>query len=214
MRRGRGFAFGKRVAMPLPPDTSTTLLDELAGDTQHARWGEFIKRYRPMMTSYMGVHFPTLDAEEMIQETLIALIRILPHYTYAPDEKGLFRHYLTGILRRKSLKALSRQRAEGRRLANLAAQNECEADGEEEADRAHDQQVVMELALQQLLCNKTIHGRTREVFLRVAINGEAPESVAEAFGMKRNAVDQVKARMVARLRALVKALGSLEGEEP
>lgn len=199
--------------MPLPPNTSTTLLDELAGDTQHARWSEFIKRYRPMMDSYMAVHFPTLDAEELIQETLIALIRILPNYTYAPDEKGLFRHYLTGILRRKSLKALSRKRAEGRHLATLAAQNECDAEVEGEADGARDQQVVMELALQQLLQNSTIHGRTREVFLRVAINGESPEAVAEAFGMKRNAVDQVKARMVARLRALVKALDSIEGEK-
>lgn len=72
------------------------------------------------------------------------------------------------------------------------------------------QQTKMEIALQQLLADPSIRGRTREVFVRVAINGEAPEAVAEAFGMKRNAVDQIKARMVARLRRLVEALTEAE----
>ena len=35
------------------PKTSTTLLKALAVDAQHARWGEFVARYRPLMESYM-----------------------------------------------------------------------------------------------------------------------------------------------------------------
>ena len=73
-----------------PPETSTTLLRDLASDTQHARWGEFVNRYRPMMDVYMREHFPTLEADEIIQRTLISLIRIFPVYHYCPDEKGLF----------------------------------------------------------------------------------------------------------------------------
>ena len=71
-----------------PPETSTTLLRDLASDTQHARWGEFVSRYRPMMDVYMREHFPTLEADEIIQWTLISLIRIFPVYHYCPDEKG------------------------------------------------------------------------------------------------------------------------------
>ena len=44
------------------PETSTTLLRDLACDSQHARWAEFVARYRPMMDAYMREHFLTLAA--------------------------------------------------------------------------------------------------------------------------------------------------------
>lgn len=176
---------------------------------QHARWGEFVLRYRPMMERYMATRFPTLEADEIIQETLIALIRIFPQYHYSPEERGHFHHYLTGILRRKSLKVLGRRVGEARRLEALSVAAEVAAEETQDEEGAW-QQTKMEIALQQLLADPSIRGRTREVFVRVAINGEAPEAVAEAFGMKRNAVDQIKARMVARLRRLVEALTEAE----
>ena len=51
---------------------------------------------------------------DIIQETLVAPCRALPSYRYAPDEKGHFHNYLTGILRNKALRQLrkDRQRAE------------------------------------------------------------------------------------------------------
>ena len=44
------------------------------------------------------------------------------------------------------------------------------------------------------------------MFARVAVNGEKPDDVAAAFGIERNAVDQMKSRMMARLKDLVAAL--------
>jgi len=40
------------------------------------------------------------------------------------------------------------------------------------------------------------------IFRRTALQGESPESVAALFGIKRNNVDQIKARMVAKLKEL------------
>ena len=57
------------------PETSTTLLRDIASDSQHARWFEFVDRYRPMMEAYMRGRFPTVEADDIIQETLIALIK-------------------------------------------------------------------------------------------------------------------------------------------
>ena len=65
---------------------------------------------------------------------------------------------------------------------------------------------LLEIALQQLLADSSIHERTRIVFARVAVNGEKPDDVAAAFGIERNAVDQMKSRMMARLKELVAAL--------
>ena len=39
----------------------------------------------------------------------MALCDALPTYRYAPDEKGHFRNYLTGILRNKALRQLRRE---------------------------------------------------------------------------------------------------------
>ena len=72
------------------PTTSTTLLCDLAQDSQHARWGEFVARYRPMMEAFMRERFPSLDADDVIQETLIELIRVFPIYHYSPKRRKLF----------------------------------------------------------------------------------------------------------------------------
>ena len=70
---------------------------------------------------------------------------------------------------------------------------------------------LMEIALQQLRSDQSIHERTRLVFARIAINGEKPDDVAAAFGIERNAVDQMKARMMARLKEFVAALEKADG---
>jgi DNA-directed RNA polymerase specialized sigma24 family protein len=71
---------------------------------------------------------------------------------------------------------------------------------------------VFEIALQQLLADESINDRTKQVFVRVAVNGEKPESVAESFGIARNAVDQMKARMKERLRELANMLMKVDDE--
>ena len=100
------------------PETSTTLLRDVAGDSKHARWSEFVDRYRPMMEAYMRERFPSVEADDTIQETLIALIKTFPVYHYSPEEKGSFHNYLTGILRNKALRQLS--------LDNILRANMCE----------------------------------------------------------------------------------------
>ena len=194
------------------PETSTTLLRDLAQDSQHARWGEFVARYRPMMESYMRTHFPTVDADDAIQETLITLIKVFPVYHYSPDETGAFHNYLTGILRRRALRVIE---SESRRLNKEQKYHEIEelaSSGGNEYDRSSWRESVLEIALQQLLADESINDRTKQVFVRVAVNGEKAETVAESFGITRNAVDQMKARMKDRLREFADALMKVDDE--
>ena len=189
------------------PETSETLLRAIGGDSGHARWGEFVARYRPMMEAYLQSRFPTLDADELIQETFIALVKILPRYRWSPDEKGAFRNYLTGILRRRALKMLAREKRRAEVQRDLA-QAEPSASGPAERDEEERgwREAVYAVALRLYLADETVQERTKEVFRRVALQGEPPESVASAFGIARNAVDQIKNRAVRRLRELVEAL--------
>ena len=182
------------------PSTSTTLLKDLANDSQHPRWYEFVARYRPMMEMFMRERFPGVEADDIIQETLVSLCKVLPSYRYAPDEKGHFHNYLTGILRNKALTALRKQRQQ--------------ADLKEELQHVEDHppedqtflKSIFEIALRQFLDDESIADRTKRIFERVAINGESPEAVADSFKMKRHAVDQAKGRAMARIREIVQDL--------
>ncbi len=202
------------------PTTSTTLLRDLAQDAQHARWDEFVARYRPMMEAFMRERFPSLEADDIIQETLVALCRALPSYRYAPDEKGHFHNYLTGILRNKALRALRQRerdealradyadtggRASTRAATGPVALAATDSPAEEEGERQY-RESLFELALRQFLADESIADRTKRIFERTAINGESPEAVASAFKMTRHAVDQAKSRALARLREIVKKL--------
>ena len=52
------------------PTTAETLLRDLSGDSQHARWGELVTRYRPMLEAYMRERFPSVEADEEIASRL------------------------------------------------------------------------------------------------------------------------------------------------
>ena len=194
------------------PETSTTLLRDLAQNSQHARWGEFVSRYRPMMEAYMRNRFPTVDVDDAVQEALIALIKVFPVYKYSPEETGAFHNYLTGILRRRALRVIE---SESRRLNKEQKYHEIEeltASSGNKDEGASWRESVLEIALQQLLADESINDRTKQVFVRVAVNGEKPEAVVQSLGITRNSVDQMKARMKDRLRELANALMKVEDE--
>ena len=167
----------------------------------------------------MRERFPSLDADDVIQETLIAVWAALPSYRYAPEEKGYFHNYLTGILRNKALRQLHREQRQaeiademrrsrgdapqclvngGRARSPSAPQGVIQGDDEQSW-----RETLVEIALQQLMNDESIQSRTRQVFLRVVVNGEKPDDVAAAFGIERNAVDQIKSRMMPRLQKIV-----------
>ena len=189
----------------IAPETSTTLLRDIAADTQHIRWTEFYDRYRPLMLEYVGNRFPNLNADEAIQDTLIALTKVLPDYRYVPSEKGAFHNYLIGILKRKALLMIQAESRRSEQERQYAEKRELPT-SEHDSDERNWRESLMEIALQQLLADESIHGRTKQVFKRIAVNGEKPEDVARSFGITRNAVDQMKNRMVAKLRTIVTEL--------
>ena len=188
------------------PETSTTLLKDIAGDADNARWPEFVSRYRPMMCDYVKTHFPGLDADELVQQTLIALSNVLPRYRYAPDETGRFHNYLTGILRNKALKLCEKRSRELAMKAELqrGAVDPVASTAAEEA--AAWREALLEIAMRQLLSDERIPDKSKQIFQRVMVDGLAPEDVAAAYGTSRNNVDQTKRRMLERLRRIVRSL--------
>ncbi len=190
------------------PETSTTLLRDVASGTQHVRWAEFHARYEPMMRSFLQARFPSVDADDVIQEVFVSLAKALPKYRYNPKENGHFHNYLTGVVRNKALKELAARERErkikGRAAAQLTVQEACRGD-----DVKSWRESIYEIALQQFLSDDSVHERTKQVFVRLMIDGEKPESIASSLGITRASVDSMKARATARLRKCVEALKHL-----
>ena len=192
--------------MTIPPKTSTTLLKQISAAAEHPRWVEFVAKYRPMMESFMHERFPGLEAEDLIQETLLGVMKALPDYVEREDHKGAFHNFLTGILRHKAIDALQRA---GRRIGAeaLAAGGGTDTAGEEEEAW---RRTVYAVALGQLMDNPRLGARSKQIFLRTALRGEKPQAVAESLGVSRGVVDVTKARMTARLRELVERLKDVD----
>ena len=130
------------------------MLRAIGADADSPRWAEFIARYRPVMESFLAERFPEVDADDVMQETLIVIARKLPNYHYVPDTKGHFGNYLLGILKNKA-------REELKRRGKIAAIAE-DAAKESEPPNGRDWRIAAyEVALQQLLADPRHSERTR-----------------------------------------------------
>ena len=151
----------------------------------------------------MRERFPSVEADEAIAETLVALVDVFRSYRYDPKETGRFHNYLTGILRHKALRQCKEAERQGDLRRKMAADPLPVQDDPEEIDY---RQSLFEIAVRQFFDDESIAPRTKEIFRRTAIKGESPEAVAKSFMMERHAVDQIKSRSIAKLRAFVEAL--------
>ncbi|MBQ6136531.1 MAG: sigma-70 family RNA polymerase sigma factor [Kiritimatiellae bacterium] len=186
------------------PATSVSLIKEVSGDAGSARWAELYAAYRGPICDFMRSKYPTLEPDDVIQESMAALAKALPAYRYVPDEKGHFRNYLLGIVDHKAKDAIRRRAREDEKLARLRAEADVRAREEDDSWR----NIALEVAIPQLMGDSSIDARHRQIFRHVALERENPEDVARRFGVTRNNVDQIKRRMTMRLSELVSALAA------
>ena len=101
------------------PATSVSLLRDIASGTENARWAEFVRIYEEPMRAFLAARFPSVEADDVLQETMIALMRVMPDYHYTPDGNRHFRNYLVGILKHKAEDAIRRQSRESDRRERI-----------------------------------------------------------------------------------------------
>ena len=192
------------------PATSVSLLRDIASGTENARWAEFVRIYEEPMRAFLAARFPSVEADDVLQETMIALMRVMPDYHYTPDGNGHFRNYLVGILKHKAedaIRSQSRESDRRERIRKSAADAPRRTQAPGEADEEESWRLAaMNAALEQLLSDESVNARSREVFRHVALLHEPPAEVAAAFGISRANVDQIKRRLVLRLSELVKTM--------
>ena len=151
----------------------------------------------------------TTHPHDSAEVYVMALAKILPDYKYAPEKNGAFHNFLTGVLRNKALCALDASRRQ------MAIEERMQLAISVNGKSVHEQSYrdwrenLFEVALQQLLSDESIHDRTKQAFIRTAINGESIEAVAASLGVQRNTVDCMRSRTLRQLREIVERLKDL-----
>lgn len=163
-----------------------------------------------MMEGYLKSKFPRIESDDVIQDTLVALAKILPNYRYNAGETGSFHDYIIAVLRNKACDELRRIAKRGRLEKSVAEDPTLNVRSGDESQRLN--KAILKIALQLVLEDDTILERNRRVFVETAINGIRPDKVAEMFGITRNNVDQIKARMIKSLQDKCQELeGAFDG---
>ena len=188
------------------PHTSRKLLTAIGSGPSATRWTEFFHKYTPGLRDYATRHFPSLEADDLIQETFLVIVKRLKTYQYDPKAKGAFHSYLTGILRFLAIDRLRDKDRETASRKRLAEDPTVQSHADSPFPIDDWKKSAYEIALRRFLADPRVQPQTKDIFKRVAIRGEKPETVAKGFGLTRNTVDQIKDRTIRRLKALVTEL--------
>lgn len=182
--------------------TRASLLARLSGGADRATWLEFFDRYGALLHGYARNRgCQAVDADDVVQDVLMALMRAMPNFTYDPA-RGRFRSYLRTITARAVL-AKTRQNRPATSLQDVEAvdpalRTDDDAVWEEEWKRYHVRRAMR-------VIEREISERDRLAFTRYALSGEAPERTAEELGMTVDQVYQVKSRVLKRLSTLIES---------
>ncbi|MEM7391268.1 MAG: sigma-70 family RNA polymerase sigma factor [Verrucomicrobiota bacterium] len=182
-------------------ETRQTLIIRLRNPSAEADWEDFYQQYWRIIIRYaMKLGLAEDAAEDVLQETMMALLKTMPTFDYDP-KKGRFLNFLLTITHRKAIGIMRKRSRESSVPLDRAplVTDETAASAFEQMEQRW-QQSVWEEAWQRFRDDISIEKTTIDVFQAYVINGDPPDQVAQRFKMKTNAVYRVKNRVVKRLQ--------------
>ncbi len=197
--------------------TSATDLQALQRRGSRQDWEDFYQKYAAIILSFCKKQgIDDFSARDVLQESMILLMRKLPHFSYSP-ERGRFRNWILTLVYGKIRDARRRVR----RLAEFPFPDSRGIDPhlpEESYTGARDTEIeedwrtaLLEEALRRLRRNSRIQEGTLAVFEACVIQNLPVPEVAARFRLEENNIYQIKNRL---LRLLREEVTSLERNPP
>jgi RNA polymerase sigma-70 factor (ECF subfamily) len=183
--------------------TSTSLLQRLRKPEETEAWDRFARLYTPILLRWARrpqFGLQAADAEDLVQEVVIDLVRKLREWSYDPNRK--FRTWLYGILYHKWVDLCRRKGRSPPAGADGLSSVECTPDTD--PGDAEEQQFLLCRAL-ELMQTEFAATTWKACWLAVAEERPAAEVAAE-LGITENAVYLAKSRVLRRLRKELKGL--------
>ena len=178
------------------------------------------------MMRFLKNNFGWLDFEErqtVVNNAFMVLAKELPTFNYPANQQGLFRRFLVAVLR-NTAKDYGKKKQKKRQVEIQYSDNDemLERLRDEDASFLHlaaderemERQDVIDLTIQGLLADTTFKAQTREVFRRIAVDGDSPQSIADDMGLARSAVDNMKARMMKKFKRCANAMFKEINKQP
>jgi RNA polymerase sigma-70 factor (ECF subfamily) len=177
--------------------TSASLLAQLRqGQTDHAAWAEFVRRYGPLIHGWCRRwKLQEADAEDVTQAVLLRLAAKMRDFSYDPARS--FRAYLKTLARYAWLDFLEARRAPGAGSGDTQVLEALRAvEAGDDLLRRLDEQFDRELLAE---ARQRVQGRvepaTWEAFLLTAEEGLSGADAAARLGVKVAAVFKAKSRV-------------------
>ena len=198
--------------------TRPGLLEQIKNPAAQSAWEEFYQMYWAVVVRYAQKQgLDEASSQDVLQETMVALLHLLPGFKYDPY-RGKFRNFLLTIVHRKVLAA--RRRAATHRLVSFDTPPH--EDGLAPAEVLADEQCplpsqalenewlasIQDEAFRRVRDDPTVQGRTWQVFQAYVVEQHPAADVARQFGLAENAIYQIKNRILHRLREEVNCLTS------
>ncbi|MCI0683410.1 MAG: sigma-70 family RNA polymerase sigma factor [Gemmataceae bacterium] len=194
------------------PTTRPSLLVRLRDLTDQAAWMQFVDVYGPLIYGYLRKQgLQDADAADVTQDVLKAVARVRA-VDYDPG-RGSFRGWLFTIVRNLLRNFRGRQHRPGRGAGDPAAVELLHAQPAPEADsdaawECEYRRRTFAWAADQV--RPQVLESTWQAFWRTAVDGQAPETVAQELHMPVASVYLAKSRIMARLKEQIRLMQAEE----
>lgn len=195
------------------PDTRASLILQIADVHNVQAWGEFAQLYQPVVYRLARQRgFQHADAEELVQEVMLAVARAIERF--APEKDGeagrrRFRDWLHRIARNLMVNFLTRRKHQvwGSGKTDMQRLLEAECD----ADSPVTQMFEVEFRRQAFrqaadLVRQDVSESTWQAFWQSTIEDRPAGEVARELNMSVGSVYIARSRVMARLRVHVREI--------
>jgi len=196
--------------------TQVTLLQRIAMEKtgeDEATWARFFELYYPAMVVFAKGIGGSENAEDIAQDVLVKLVKVLREGQYERQPGKSFRAYVKTLIRNQLHDLYRREKARGyRRLTPLT-----EAITEDVAAEEKDLGEQLDLdwakacnvaAVEHVIKHTALAAQSKQIYLEYAVKGRPIGEVAKQFGVSKNLVSQIKTRVDKMVAAIAAEYGS------
>jgi RNA polymerase sigma-70 factor (ECF subfamily) len=186
--------------------TRVSLLLRLQGSGDRQAWSDFVDLYSPIVYGFARRQgLQDADAADLVQEVLLSVSKSIRHYD---RQRGLFRHWLMAVVRNRlsDFRQGNARQASGSGDTEVLKQLEQVPSGED-AERAWDEEYARSVfRFAAVRVRDEFERSTWEAFWQTSVDGKSTREVAQTLGLSEGAVYIAKCRVLAQVKAQVKAL--------
>ena len=187
------------------PDTPVTLIARMAAQVtgeDEATWVKFFELYQPVIRHFAEFAGARSDTDDVVQDVMVKLVEVFRSGAYRP-EKGRFRAFLATITRREVINRWQKAqvRAADRHVSlNRTTAQEIVVQPEAAAILDAKWRLAQHAAaVEHVLTRTALAQRSKDVYRAYVLEERPIGEVAQAFGIPRNTVSQIKTRVDAMI---------------